>query len=171
MVTLSLKRLITKVTREINPCHKPIQKPATSVANFSKGSLSSEIDTARKEDKKAIKLKLITEEKIKDSLIQEINVSTNADSIKMGMFYLSDRDIIKSLITASKYIQSGGYKKELTLKLVEEFNIDLKNSYAYGDNQSDIPLLNLVGNPVAVEPTSKLEKFALRNNWTILNHN
>jgi len=65
----------------------------------------------------------------------------------------------------------GDYKKELTLKLVEKLNIDLKNSYAYGDNQSDIPLLKLVGNPVAVEPTSKLEKFALRNNWTILNHN
>ena len=64
----------------------------------------------------------------------------------------------------------GDYKRELTLKLVEELNIDLKNSYAYGDNQSDIPLLKLVGNPVAVEPTPKLEKHAKRNNWTILNH-
>ena len=65
----------------------------------------------------------------------------------------------------------GGYKKELTLKLVDKLNIDLKKSYAYGDNQSDIPLLKLVGNPVAVEPTSKLKKFAQNNNWTILNHN
>ncbi len=65
----------------------------------------------------------------------------------------------------------GVYKKELTLKLVEKLNIDLKNSYAYGDNQSDIPLLKLVGNPVAVEPTSKLKKLPQNNNWTILNHN
>ena len=26
---------MTKVNNEINPCHKPIQKPATSVVNFS----------------------------------------------------------------------------------------------------------------------------------------
>ncbi len=65
----------------------------------------------------------------------------------------------------------GDYKKELTLKLVEELNIDLSKSYAYGDNQSDIPLLKLVGNPIAVAPTSKLKKFARKNNWTILNHN
>ena len=65
----------------------------------------------------------------------------------------------------------GDYKKELTLKLVEELNINLSKSYAYGDNQSDIPLLKLVGNPIAVEPTPKLEKFAQKNNWTILNHN
>ena len=65
----------------------------------------------------------------------------------------------------------GGYKKELTLKLADALNIDLKNSYAYGDNQADIPLLKLVGNPVAVEPTAKLDKFARNKNWEILNHN
>lgn len=62
----------------------------------------------------------------------------------------------------------GNYKKELTLKLVDKLNIDLKNSYAYGDNQADIPLLKLVGNPVAVEPTPKLRKVAIQNNWDIL---
>ena len=64
----------------------------------------------------------------------------------------------------------GNYKKELTLKLADELSIDLKNSYAYGDNQSDIPLLKLVGNPVAVQPSSKLKEFAQNNNWQILNY-
>jgi HAD superfamily hydrolase (TIGR01490 family) len=64
----------------------------------------------------------------------------------------------------------GKYKKELTLKLVDKLNIDLKNSYAYGNNEADIPLLKLVGNPVAVEPTSKLIKVAQKNNWPILNY-
>lgn len=63
----------------------------------------------------------------------------------------------------------GNYKKELTLKLVDELNIDLENSYAYGDNQADIPLLKLVGNPVAVEPKPSLRKVAQKNNWPILN--
>ncbi|MCK4903997.1 MAG: HAD-IB family hydrolase, partial [Candidatus Marinimicrobia bacterium] len=65
----------------------------------------------------------------------------------------------------------GNYKKELTLKLVDKLNIDLGNSYAYGDNQADIPLLKLVGNPVAVEPTPILKKVAQKNNWSILNYN
>jgi HAD superfamily hydrolase (TIGR01490 family) len=65
----------------------------------------------------------------------------------------------------------GNYKKELTLKLADKLNIDLKNSYAYGDNQADIPLLKSVGNPFAVEPTSALKKIAKKNNWPILNYN
>lgn len=64
----------------------------------------------------------------------------------------------------------GNYKKELTLKLVDKLNIDLENSYAYGDNQADIPLLKLVGNPVVVEPTPTLKKVAQKNNWPILNY-
>lgn len=65
----------------------------------------------------------------------------------------------------------GNYKKELTLKLVDKLNIDLENSYAYGDNQADIPLLKLVGNPVVVEPTPTLKKVAQKNNWPILKYN
>ena len=64
----------------------------------------------------------------------------------------------------------GNHKRELTLKLVDKLNIDLKNSYAYGDNQADIPLLKLVGNPFAVEPTPTLKKIAQKNNWPILNY-
>ncbi len=65
----------------------------------------------------------------------------------------------------------GNYKKELTLKLVDELNIDLDSSYAYGDNQADIPLLKLVGNAVAVEPTPSLRKVAQKHNWPILKYN
>jgi len=123
-----------------------IYKVETSVANFSKGSLSSEIDTARKEDKKAIKLKLITEEKIKDSLIQEINVSTNADSIKMGMFYLSDRNVIKSLITASK--------RGVNIRIILDPNKD-----AFGRKKKGIP-----NRPVAYE-LIKRSKGKIQIKW------
>lgn len=63
------------------------------------------------------------------------------------------------------------YKRELALQLVEKENIDLKNSFAYGDNESDIQLLKLVGNPVAVQPSPKLRKLAQKNNWQILTYN
>jgi len=64
----------------------------------------------------------------------------------------------------------GQYKKELTLKLVEELNIDLKQSFAYGNDGIDIPFMELVGNPIAVEPSPKLRKVALNKNWSILKY-
>ncbi len=60
------------------------------------------------------------------------------------------------------------------VKLVEEFisqnglEIDLSSSFAYADSFSDIPLLKLVGNPVATYPDRALRQFAQDNNWQIL---
>lgn len=39
---------------------------------------------------------------------------------------------------------------------VEKYNIDLSQSYAYGDTNGDINMLKRVGNPVAINPTNEL---------------
>ena len=59
-------------------------------------------------------------------------------------------------------------KRKLAIQLAEAHNIDLSHSYAYGNHQSDIPLLELVGNPFVVEPTRPLRKVAMRRNWPVL---
>lgn len=59
-------------------------------------------------------------------------------------------------------------KKKLTLKLAEKLGLDLEKSYAYGNHQSDLPLLETVGNPHAVEPTADLEKVAQQRAWPVL---
>ena len=41
-------------------------------------------------------------------------------------------------------------------------------SWFYSDSLNDIPLLNKVTNPVAVDPDSTLEKYAKKNNWPII---
>ena len=41
-------------------------------------------------------------------------------------------------------------------------------SWFYSDSLNDIPLLNKVTNPVAVDPDSALEKYAKKNNWPII---
>ena len=46
--------------------------------------------------------------------------------------------------------------------------IDWENSYAYGDSYSDLTVLELVGNPIAVNPKVKLREVAVRNNWEII---
>ncbi|MBA3690414.1 MAG: HAD-IB family hydrolase, partial [Actinobacteria bacterium] len=45
--------------------------------------------------------------------------------------------------------------------------IALKQSYAYADSYSDLPLLRAVGNPVAVSPDSSLYRYANRRRWPI----
>ena len=46
--------------------------------------------------------------------------------------------------------------------------IDWENSFAYGDSLSDLPVLDLVGNPVAVNPESRLKAVAQQRNWEII---
>ena len=53
-------------------------------------------------------------------------------------------------------------------KLSNRTGINLEQSYAYGNHHSDIPLLEAVGNPSAVEPTLPLRKHAEKRNWPIL---
>jgi len=46
--------------------------------------------------------------------------------------------------------------------------ISLDGSYAYSDSATDEPLLELVGNPVAVNPEKELREIAEQRGWPIL---
>jgi HAD superfamily hydrolase (TIGR01490 family) len=50
----------------------------------------------------------------------------------------------------------------------ERTGIDLKASWAYSDSMSDLPMLEAVGHPVAVNPDRKLRELALDREWEIL---
>ena len=47
-------------------------------------------------------------------------------------------------------------------------DVDLSLSFAYGDSIFDVPVLELVGNPVAVYPDSELWDYASQRGWQIL---
>lgn len=53
-------------------------------------------------------------------------------------------------------------------KFAETYDIDLSQSYAYGDSENDIPMLKLVGRPHAVNPDNGLKKEAEKRRWRIL---
>ena len=59
-------------------------------------------------------------------------------------------------------------KRHLATELAQRTGIDLERSYAYGNHQADLPLLELVGFPHAVEPSRPLLKVAVAKNWPIL---
>ncbi|MEK0127881.1 HAD family hydrolase [Corynebacterium marquesiae] len=46
-------------------------------------------------------------------------------------------------------------------------NLDLNASYAYSDSATDIPMLEKVGHPVAVNPDKQLKRHALAHEWDI----
>ena len=50
---------------------------------------------------------------------------------------------------------------------VEQHNVDLTASYAYGDSRADLPMLECVGNPVVVNPSKGLRQVALESGWEI----
>jgi HAD superfamily hydrolase (TIGR01490 family) len=46
--------------------------------------------------------------------------------------------------------------------------LDLAQCYAYSDSASDLPMLEAVGHPVAVNPDGRLERVARRNGWPVV---
>jgi len=59
-------------------------------------------------------------------------------------------------------------KAEAIARVAEERGIDLEESYAYSDSESDLPMLELVGNPVAVNPDSALARIARERGWRVM---
>ena len=49
-----------------------------------------------------------------------------------------------------------------------EEGIELSESYAYSDSESDLPMLRAVGHPVAVNPDAALERIARAEGWRIM---
>ncbi len=47
-------------------------------------------------------------------------------------------------------------KQKAVKELVEQYKVDLKASFSYGDTNGDLSMLKIVGNPVAVNPIKKL---------------
>jgi phosphoserine phosphatase len=53
------------------------------------------------------------------------------------------------------------------IDLSERIGIDLERSAAYSDSANDIPLLSLVGQPVAVNPDARLLAHARAQGWQV----
>lgn len=61
----------------------------------------------------------------------------------------------------------GPFKAEAMREVAERDGIDLSASYAYSDSITDIPMLEAVGHPVAVNPERGLAAYAEEQGWEI----
>lgn len=62
----------------------------------------------------------------------------------------------------------GPAKADAMRQLAAERGYDLAASYAYSDSATDIPMLEAIGLPAAVNPDRQMKKMALANSWNIL---
>ena len=62
----------------------------------------------------------------------------------------------------------GPHKAEAIREMAVREGIDLAHSYAYSDSITDLPMLELVGNPVAVNPDRELARIAREREWDVV---
>lgn len=62
----------------------------------------------------------------------------------------------------------GKYKAEAIEALAAEHDYDLSASYAYTDSHTDLPMLEVVGHPVAVNPDDELRQLATQREWPVM---
>ena len=62
----------------------------------------------------------------------------------------------------------GEGKADALHKVAAEMGYDLSRSYAYTDSAGDLPMLEAVGHPVAVNPDRALEAIAFHRGWPIV---
>ncbi|WP_314178168.1 HAD family hydrolase [Streptomyces winkii] len=67
-----------------------------------------------------------------------------------------------------EYYAYGPAKAEAIEELAESEGYDLSRCYAYSDSVTDIPMLEAVGHPCAVNPDRALRKEALGRDWPVL---
>ncbi len=61
----------------------------------------------------------------------------------------------------------GANKVTAMQRLAVEWGVDLGASYAYSDSATDVPMLEAVGHPVAVNPDKELARVATERGWEV----
>ncbi|MGH3360439.1 MAG: HAD family hydrolase [Nocardioidaceae bacterium] len=93
----------------------------------------------------------------------------------IGALLGADRVIATKLVVAEgrytgeiEFYAYGDGKAEAIRELSDECGYDLSTSYAYSDSETDIPMLEVVGNPYAVNPDKILRRRAEESGWPVL---
>lgn len=108
----------------------------------------NEIERHRKEGHKIIAISGSP-----DALVKEMAEKYRFDDWRGTIYQTDDKGIYTGEITPMWDSKS---KEKAILELAKLYDIDLGNSYAYGDTHGDITMLNYVGYPTAINPTKEL---------------
>lgn len=59
-------------------------------------------------------------------------------------------------------------KAKALRQIIDEHSLSIEKSYAVGDSKSDVPMLEMVENPIVFNPDKKLFKIAKSKQWKIV---
>ena len=97
-----------------------------------------------------------------DFIVQPIADYFNVDAVLAPQLQEQDGLFTGELTTAPLIAEA---KAKAMRNFADQHEISLEESYAYGDSRSDLPMLECVGNPVAVNPGKALREKALKSGW------
>lgn len=100
-----------------------------------------------------------------EPLLDSVTKNVNFDCIIGSSIPYDDEKLRKN--ASINYIY-GERKMEMINAHLSNTKVDWENSYAYGDSFTDLNVLELVGNPVAVNPEPRLLEVANHKKWEIM---
>ena len=91
-----------------------------------------------------------------------------ADMLRANRYIATKPAIVDGKYTGElDFYAYGPHKVEAIRALAEEVGLDLGRSFAYSDSATDLPMLEVVGNPVAVNPDKGLRRIAEERDWAV----
>ncbi len=89
-------------------------------------------------------------------LVSEMSQKYDMDDFRGTIYKTNDNNVYTGEVIP---MWDAVSKKKAIMEMTEKYNIDLSQSYAYGDTAGDITMLQLVGNPFATNPTKELLNY------------
>src|SRR5690606_41716447 len=91
-----------------------------------------------------------------------------ADMLAITHCVGSRMEIVDGRYTGTvEYYCYGEYKAIAARRLAAEHGYDLAASHAYTDSSTDLPLLETVGHPHAVNPDKAVRRIAVERGWPV----
>ncbi|MBV9869904.1 MAG: HAD family hydrolase [Frankiaceae bacterium] len=99
-----------------------------------------------------------------DEVVKPVGVMLGADHAVATRMVVEDGVYTGDL----DFYAFGAFKAEAMRSLAAEHGWDLAACYAYSDSATDVPMLEAVGHPFAVNPDRALRREATKREWPIL---
>ena len=99
-----------------------------------------------------------------EEIVRPIGELVGADEVVATRMVVEDGKYTGDI----EFYAYGPYKAEAIRALAEQRGWDLAGCYAYSDSMTDLPMLETVGNPVAVNPDKALRRVATERGWPVL---
>lgn len=96
-------------------------------------------------------------------IVEPIGVRLGADLAIGTQVAIEDGEYTGEIL----FYAYGEGKAEAMRSLAQERGYDLQQSFAYSDSHTDLPMLEAVGHPVAVNPDAELRRVANERAWQV----